>query len=403
MAEKFNFTQSKITNLKPPPPTAEGKGTRVTYYDTTQPKLVLRVSSSGGKVFYVIKKDQANRTKFVRLGSFSEITVADARDKATEALTEINKGVDPIEKKRKQRMRSQSLQALLDAYVDDHQNLKPITITDYRRKLSWGFSDWMTAPASGITEKMVMARHKKLTALGKTATNGAFRALRAILNYARATGAIDHNPVEILSAARLWHKENRKTDMILSHQLGEWVGAVDQVVPPMHRVAFLMMLYMGFRITETYKLEWKDINLNAELLIQRDTKNGTDHELPIPTVLIPLIKELQDETGGGRYLFPATKRDSYHGRPKRQLDQLNKVLSFHFNPHMARHTFTTIAEAVNIPKTMIDRLTNHTTSNDVTGGYIHTETETLREAINKIAAYIQAKITSDEKVVKLYG
>jgi integrase len=70
---------------------------------------------------------------------------------------------------------------------------------------------------------------------------------------------------------------------------------------------------------------------------------------------------------------------------------------------MTRHTFTTISEAVGTPKTMIDRLTNHTTSNDITGGYIHTETETLRQAINKIAAYIQARVNQSEKVIRLYG
>jgi hypothetical protein len=43
---------------------------------------------------------------------------------------------------------------------------------------------------------------------------------------------------------------------------------------------------------------------------------------------------------------------------------------------------------------------NHTTSNDVTGGYIITEEETLREAINKIADYIQARVTQNNNVVQ---
>jgi integrase len=171
----------------------------------------------------------------------------------------------------------------------------------------------------------------------------------------------------------------------------------------MHRTAFLMMLYMGFRITETYAIKWDDVDLENELLVQRDTKNGTDHELPIPTLLVPEIEELMLLTGGSCYMFPAVRRDTFHGRPKRQIKQINDAVSFDFNPHMTRHTFTTIAEAVGISKTMIDRLTNHTTTNDVTGGYIHTEIETLRDAINKITAYIQAKTTDSGKVVQLYG
>ncbi|MBT4033786.1 MAG: tyrosine-type recombinase/integrase [Candidatus Marinimicrobia bacterium] len=169
---------------------------------------------------------------------------------------------------------------------------------------------------------------------------------------------------------------------------------------------------MGFRIMETYSLEWKDVDLNNELIIQRDTKNGTDHELPIPSVIVPIIAHLKQNTEqclekGEKmpaHLFFSPKNPATHyTMPRKPTDRINDRISFTFNPHMTRHTFTTIAEAVGIPKTMIDRLTNHTNTNDVTGGYIHTETETLREAINKIAAYIQAKITSEEKVVKLYG
>jgi len=259
---------------------------------------------------------------------------------------------------------------------------------------------------------MVLARHKKLSKKGKTSTNDAFVRLRAILNYGHAIGATpSQNPVTILSNARLWHKRNQRKEIIASHQLKEWLDAVNQVTPEIHRTAFLLMLYMGFRISETYSLEWKDIDLDNELITQRDTKNGTDHELPIPLTLLPLMHTLKEATGNRRYLFPSpaskdnksrTNHETPYSYPKKVIKQINDRISFHFSPHMSRHTFTTIAEAVNIPKTMIDRLTNHTTTNDVTGGYIHTETETLRIAINKIASYISNKTSTSDNVVRLY-
>lgn len=400
--ERINFTQSRVRGLDAPEP-KNGKPTRKTYYDNKTDKLTVRVASSGSKVFYVITKDQFNKTKFVKLGKFPAMSVDEAREAATTALSTMNRGIDPNEEKRKAKAESQTLQQLLDSYISDH-TLKPLTMRDYRQKMNWGFSDWLDKPASKITDNMVLARHKKLSEKGKTATNGAFRPLRAVLNYAITLKAIKHNPVAVLSAARLWHKEKRKSDLIESSQLSEWVRAVELLSPTMHRTAFLMMLYMGFRITETYSIRWTDVDLDSELIVQRDTKNGTDHELPIPTVLVSLIHELKAETGNSGFMFPAQKRDSFHGRPKRQIKQINDAVSFDFNPHMARHTFTTIAEAVGISKTMIDRLTNHTTTNDVTGGYIHTETETLRDAINKIAAYIQTHTAPPtEKVVQLYG
>lgn len=401
MPEKINFTQSRVKAIKPPQSKSDGREVRVTYHDKGQAKLSLRVSSTGAKTYYVSKKDKAGKLKNVRIGAVSEWTVEDARIEAQEILSEINRGVDPNEAKRKARAKSQTLQKLLDSYLEDHE-LKPVTVKDYQQKMKWGFSDWLNEPASRITESMVLARHKKLTQQGKTATNGAFRPLRAILNYGVIQKAVSHNPVSVLSAGRLWHKERPRTDLIESRRLQEWLEAVDSLTPAMHRIAFLIMLYMGFRITETYSLRWEDVDLENGLIVQRDTKNGTDHELPIPAILLPEIEEYAAGKEGEQFMFPAVKRDSFHGRPKRQIRQINEAVSFDFSPHLTRHTFTTIAEAVGIPKTMIDRLTNHTTTNDVTGGYVHTETETLREAINKIAVYIQARVKQSEKVVNLY-
>ena len=403
MDNRFNFTQLQIRSTPIPSPTNNGQPTRKTYYDQEQPKLNVRVASSGSKIFYVIKKDATGKTKFVRIGSFPETSVSDAREKATEILNAINNGIDPTEEKRKQKARSQSLQQLIDRYIEDHDDLKPRTKKDYQQKTQWGFSDWLSLPACQITDVMILERFKKLTPRGKTSTNDAFVRLRAILNHARVVKAIDHNPVTILSNARLWHKRVHRTKMIQSHQLAEWLDAVDTITPEIHRTAFLLMLYMGYRIDETYSLEWAEVDLANYLIIQRDTKNGTDHELPIPRVLIREISQLQAMTGHSKYLFPAKQRDSYHGYPKVQIKQINDAVSFHFHPNMTRHTFTTIAEAISIPKTMIDRLTNHTMTNDVTGGYIHTEMETLREAINKIAAYIQAKTNQSHNVVNLFS
>ena len=402
MAERVNFTQEYVRKLSPPD-TKEGKPTRATYHDKKTDKLTVRVSSSGSKVFYVITKDHLNKTKFVKLGKFPSMSVDDARTAAGEVLSSINRGVDPTAEKRKKKLQSKTLQQLFDSYLETHE-LKPTTVKDYRYRSEWGFKDWLSKPASSITENMIRTRHKKLTERGKTVCNGAFRPLRAVLNYAHAIGAINSNPVNILSAARMWHKDKRKTDKIAYKQLGVWRQAVDQLQPAMHRVAFTMMLFLGYRIGETYRIEWKDVDLEEGSITQRDTKNGTDHQLPIPTLLLPLIEELKEETGDTPYMFPAMRRKGHHGRPKRQLEHINNLISFDFYPHMSRHTFVTIAEAVGISNSIIKRLTNHSMTNDVTDGYIHTEFETMREAINKIAAYIQSHSAApEEKVVQLYG
>jgi len=44
---------------------------------------------------------------------------------------------------------------------------------------------------------------------------------------------------------------------------------------------------------------------------------------------------------------------------------------------------------------------NYVTTNDVTGSYIFTEEETLREAISNVADYIQARVTQKNNVIQI--
>ena len=89
--------------------------------------------------------------------------------------------------------------------------------------------------------------------------------------------------------------------------------------------------------------------------------------------------------------------------PTKAIKTVTKSTGIDFSSHDCRRTFATIAEAVNLPLTMIKRLTNHNTTNEVTGGYIITEDETLRAATNKVASYIQARVTQKDNVIKLHG
>ncbi len=87
--------------------------------------------------------------------------------------------------------------------------------------------------------------------------------------------------------------------------------------------------------------------------------------------------------------------------PIKPIRTVIKATGVEFSPHDGLRTFATIAEAVSLPMSMIKRLLNHVTTNEVTGGYIITEEETLRAAINKIASFITAKVSSDSNVVRL--
>lgn len=235
MDKKFRFTQARIKGLSIP-----DKG-RVDYYDLEVPKLTCRVSSTGNKSFVVLKWNGKTMQR-VTVGKFPDVAVIEAQRKAQAILTAINSGIDPTEEKRKKDLSGTKLGDVLERYLGD-RDLKPYTVKDYRYKLKLGFKDWLNLPVTSITEDMVLKRHKKISKTGKTTANTTMRVLRLTLNYANAVGMIDRNPADILSKARLWHKNNRKNRVIPSNQLQAWHEAVETLPNQRAKVYILMAFY----------------------------------------------------------------------------------------------------------------------------------------------------------------
>jgi len=393
MDKKFQFTQARIKDLPLP-----SKG-RADYYDLKVPKLTCRVSSTGNKSFVVLKWNGKTMQR-VTVGKFPDVSVAQAQQKAQAILSAINSGIDPTAEKRKKGLAQTNLEDVLESYLAD-RDLKSYTVKDYRYRLKLGFSDWLKKPVNSISEDMVLKRHKKISQTGKTTANNTMRVLRLTMNHAKAVGMLDSNPTSILSKARLWHKNNRKDRVIPSKQLQAWHEAVEALSNQKAKVYFLMALYMGFRSTELLTLQWSHVDLKDKNITLYDTKNGTNHRLPIPLALVPFITLLKEVTGGYKWVFAGDKPDRPMAIPAKPMKAVTKASKVEFSPHDCRRTFATIAEAVNLPMSMIKRLMNHVTTNDVTGGYIVTEEETLRQAINKVADYIQARVTQKDNVIQL--
>jgi integrase len=400
MIKKFNFTQARIRALPLPE-----KG-RVDYLDTIVPKLVCRVSSTGNKSFIVTKRIDG-KLKNVTIGKFVDVPVIEARRKAQVILAELNSGIDPVAKKRKQKSEKVTLEEVLEQYLQERK-LKPITKDSYRYKLKHSFKAWLNKPINNITDKMVLKRHKELSKVGATTANTSMRVLRLTMNYARAIGLVDEPATKILSEARVWHKPKRKDRVIPSTELKAWYEAVEALPNQKAKVYLLVALYMGLRSKEVLALEWSHVDLTRKVITLYDTKNGTNRTLPIPNALVPFMESLFKLTGRSKWVFlwskPTGKKnapDKPMTTPKRSIAAVIKRSGVEFSPHDCRRTFATIAEAVSLPLTMIKRLMNHTTTNDVTGGYIITEEETLRAATNKVASYITGRVSSEDNVIKL--
>ena len=154
-----------------------------------------------------------------------------------------------------------------------------------------------------------------------------------------------------------------------------------------------MLLYMGFRTSEALTLEWSNVNMKDKTITALDTKNHTDHTLPIPMALFPYIKASHDQTGNNKSVFTGEDTNKHMTVSKKQITTIVETTGIEFSSHDLRRTFATIGEAVGVPLSMIKRMMNYVMTEDITASYISTEADTLRDAINKIGNFINAKVT----------
>jgi len=149
----------------------------------------------------------------------------------------------------------------------------------------------------------------------------------------------------------------------------------------------IFVLFTGLRQSEALSLIWKDVDLNNEIFTVRDTKNHTDHTLPITKTIKELLLNRKLKSSGS-YVFSGNNPKQALVNPYKQIKVVRDESGIHFTLHDLRRTFATIADLLDIQHHIIKRLMNHS-NNDVTiKHYVQPTIERLRMPMEKIDAFI---------------
>src|SRR5690554_5015701 len=99
----MNFTKRALEQIQPP------ESGRDTYRDDKIPALELRVTPTGAKTFAVRRRVNGTARRYT-IGRFPDITVEQARRKASEMLGEIASGIDPSASRQADRHRTATIE-----------------------------------------------------------------------------------------------------------------------------------------------------------------------------------------------------------------------------------------------------------------------------------------------------
>jgi integrase len=389
----------------------------VFHRDTELPGFGVKVSPKGTISFIAEARIKHGKTKRVTLGKHPVLPLVDARRKAQEALLVMRDGYDPVqldEAERKQRAKVAAIedakQVTLRTVFSDYQalrSLKPKTLSDYINTFDVCLSDWMDEPAPQITRRKVEERFIKIkTGQGKGQAAKCMRILSAVMNHAKAyevddgVRLITENPCDVLKEKKVDRKIKPRERYLNKEELRLVVEELSHVHHPEYKKQKIrltsdivadyltLLLFTGLRKTEAANLEWRDVNFGDGYFTVHDTKNGTDHTVPMSDQVRTMLEDRNNnDNKHEQWVFPNRYGTGPLKDSRKQLVKLTKITGVEFTCHDLRRTFATLAESYGIDYHSIKRALNHK-SQDITERYIQTRVERMRVVFDAVAKEI---------------
>jgi integrase len=361
---------------------------QILYRDLDLPGFGVRVGKKS-KVYFVEGRVH-RRTVRATVGRADLFSAEMARRKAMGLLGVMAGGTNPNVAKRALAVDALTVEGAFEAFFEAKPNLSPKTVKDYTRTYELYLADWMSRPLSRLTRDMILARHRSISEKhGAVTANNAMRHLRSVYNFsAAANDRLPPNPLAILSQARAWHRERRRSSLVENHQLPAWWSAIMAETEDARDV-LLVALFTGMRRSEILRLKWENLDFAAGLLRLPTSKNGDPLDLPLSDFLQELFRARQGLVGQSEWVFPGRGKTGHLTETKTFVARVSEASGVKFTMHDLRRTFITIAESLDIPAYALKRLLNHRVGADVTGGYIVISADRLRQPVERIAQRMQ--------------
>ena len=272
--------------------------------------LYLEVTSAGGK-FWRVKYRFNGRESTLTIGSYPEITLAQARRKREEARIQLYQNIDPNAVKNQCLQKDDNtllFKSLAMEWMEDRKAI--IKETTYLRDLSVFEKDLFPTlgdlPINQIKGKDILACAKKIEARG--AQEMAKRSIPLagrIFRFAIRKGIIEHDPTPHLHEALKPRKVKHMARLDIS-EFPAFLERMDRYHGNLIIKSALQLMAITFvRTAELRLMEWDEIDMENKLwrIPDHKMKMALPHIVPLSKQAIELLKALHPITGIKQYVF----------------------------------------------------------------------------------------------------
>lgn len=369
---RINFTKAALSKAE-----NAAKGRKDYYYDEREKGLVMAVTSTGTKTFYLYKRIDG-RPERLMLGRFPDISIENARKMAASAKGEIASGQNP-QKERRAIRDEMTFKALFTEYMEKYSKVHKRSWAYDEREVNKFLPHWFKRKISSIDRAEVERLHARI---GKE--NGIYQAnrllerIRSIFNKAIEWGWGGVNPAVGIKK----FKEKSRDRFLQPDELPRFFEALANEPNEAARDFFMISLLTGARKSNTLAMRWADINFSTATWRVEDTKNGEAQTIHLPQQAMQILTERKWKSESP-FVFKGTGKTGHLADPKKAWSRILAEAGIdNLRIHDLRRTLGSYQAATGANGYIIGKSLGHK-SQQSTAIYARLNLDPVRESVNK--------------------
>lgn len=386
--------------------------------------LYLLLFVKGGAHGWRFDYSHGGKRKTLSLGTYPDTSLKLARTKADEYRKLLAEGTDPSDNRKAAKAEQvattlatqreerglppeNSFEAVARTWVD----------TIHRAKVSAGHADrtlrrfeqdvfpWLgREPIDAITAPQLLQTVRRVEDRGTIETAHRVKdACSQVFRYGVASGLCRSNPAADLRDALKPAQSKHMASVTDPKQVGHLLRLMAAYEGfPTTRAALQLAPLLFQRPGNLRAMEWAEIDLDAAVWTIPAAKmkrsvsakvNGADHEVPLATQAVAILRDLKPLTGAGQYVFPSVRGGdrpmsnmTLNGALQRMGIDTQSELTTHGFRAMAR---TMLAERLGVDPDVIEAQLAHSVKDSLGRAYNRTQyAEQRRELMQQWADYL---------------
>lgn len=383
--------------------------------------LYLRVRKSGTKFWLYRYKSEA-ATKWMDLGEYPILSLADATDLARQATKQRKLGIDPLEHRaevkaavtaaavaRKAEQEAVASRLTVNALLERWERTELKARKDEGAEIRRSFEKDVLPTigqiaAENVTRKMVASILDSVVIRGAPiVARNLLGDIRQMFSFAIKRGLLDSDPTSHLKRNDYGKKVER--DRTLSEaEIKELIFMLPKAnLQKSTELAIWIMLSTCCRIGELSKAKWTDVDLeNGTWRIPADnSKNGKEHVIFLSDFSVKNMQKLQEINGLSAWCFPAQNvkkpldchvcvksiskqlHDRQRATPMKGRSKATNTLLLsggEWTPHDLRRTGATVCGSLGVRPDVIEKMLNHVEQNKLVRIYQRQELKAEQRA-----------------------